>query len=390
MNLNKVKIDLDYIGSGVSFIYPLFSSEGIKILDARVVLTPEIIGRIKAKHGNMVFYTETAGKAVIPPFRMKLAYNTAREIIDEISRSDKLSRTSFHSAEKLVEDILNDVTGSDIEAISLLKELKDFDEYLYNHSVNVGVLTAVFARLLGRFKHEEMKALTMGAYLHDIGERRIDRQLLNKEGRLDVTEFQRIKRHPQLGYEIVKQTAGTNPVLLQSILFHHEKFNHRGYYELPYENLPDFPKMVSICDIYDALTSQRPFRKDPLTPRAALKTILNSGGSHFDFPLVAGFIGCIGKIVNRGGAFWDSNDICELNTQELALVRNANAEEILKPKILVFCKFIKSGSSLSVKFYPEPFDVNLAGDADRRITKAVNNQLQIKTIRAKLKERGIL
>jgi putative nucleotidyltransferase with HDIG domain len=390
MNLNKVKIDLDYISAGVSFIYPLFSGEGVKILDARVVLTPEIIGTIKARHGNLVYYTETAGKAVIPPFRMKLAYNTSRDIIEEISRSDKLSRTSYHTAEKLVEDILNDITGSDIEAISLLKDLKDFDEYLYNHSVNVGVLSAVFARTLGRIRHEDMKSLTLGAYLHDIGQRRIDRQLLNKEGKLDVTEFQRIKRHPQLGYEIVKQISGNNPVLLQAILFHHEKFNHRGYYELPYENLPEYPKIVSICDIYDALTSTRPFRKDPLTPRGALKTILNSGGSHFDFPLVTGFIGGIGAVLNQQGGFWEKNEICELNTQELALVRDEKAKEIMKPKILVFCKFFRTGGALSVKFYPEPFEINLISDSDRRITKAVNNQLQIKTIRAKLEERGIL
>jgi putative nucleotidyltransferase with HDIG domain len=389
MNLNKVKIDLDYINEGVSFIYPLFSGEGARILESRVILTSDIIADIKKKHGNIVYYTEAGGKAVIPPFRMKIAYNTSRSIIDEISRSDKLSKTSFHAAEKLVEDILNDVSSSDLDVISLLKDLKDYDEYLYNHSVNVGVLSAVFARMLGRFKPEEMKALTLGAYLHDIGQKRIDRQLLNKEGKLDVTEFQRIKRHPQLGYEIVKQTVGNNPVLLQSILFHHEKFNNRGYYELPYENLPDYPKMVSICDIYDALTSTRPFRKDALTSRAALKAILNSGGSHFDYALVSGFISGIGRILNQQGDFWDKNEICEINSQELALVRDEVPKDMLKPKLLVFCKFIKSGSSLTVKFYPEPFEINLATTPDRHITKAVNNQAQIKSIRLKLQERGI-
>ncbi len=92
----------------------------------------------------------------------------------------------------------------------------------------------------------------------------------------------------------------------------------------------------------------------------------------------------------QGESFWDRNDICELTTQELALVRDERAGEIMKPKILVFCKFIRTGSALSVKFYPEPFEIDIAADADRRITKVVNNQAQIKAIRAKLKERGIL
>ncbi len=390
MNVNKVKIDLNYINEGVSFIYPLFSPEGEKILDARTPLTGELITRFKERHGRYVFYTETGGKAVIPPFRMKLAYNMSREIIGEISKSDKMSKTTFHNAEKLVEDILNDISGSDIEIITLLKDLKDFDEYLYNHSVNVGVLSAVFARLQGRFKQDDMKSLTMGAYLHDIGQRRIDPQLLNKKGVLDVTEFQKIKRHPQLGYEIVKQIAGDNPVLLQSILFHHEKFNNRGYFELPYEHLPEFPKIVSICDIYDALTSVRPFRKDAMSPRNALKAILNSGGTHFDYPLVWGFVNSLGRVLNQEGPFWEIHEICELNTQELALVKSEGLESILKPRLLVFCRFVRAVKTISVNFYSQPREVDLAIDTKRHITKVVNNQTQIRSIRFKLKERGIL
>ena len=390
MNLNKVKIDLDYISEGSSFIYPLYSSSGVKILDTRIILTREIISTIKHKYGNIIYYTETGGKAVIPPFRMKIAYNTSRDIIEEISRSDKISKTSYHSAEKLVEDILNDVSGSDIDAITLLKDLKNFDEYLYNHSVNVGVLSAVLAKLLGRYRHEDMKSLILGAYLHDVGQKRIDRQLYNKEGKLDVSEFQKIKRHPQLGYEIVKQTAGNDPVLLQAILFHHEKFNNRGYYELPYEHLPDFPKLVSICDIFDALTSIRPFRKEPLTPRGALKAILNSGGTHFDYPLISGFINGLGGILSPGIDFWEKNEICELNTQEIALIRDEAPRDILNPKILTVCKFIKSDKSISVSYYAKPVEVNLMDHPGRHITKVVNNQAQINAIRIKLKERGIL
>ncbi len=390
MNLNKVKIDLNYINEGSSFIYPLYSSAGVKILEPRIILTRDIISTIKAKHGNILFYTEAGGKAVIPPFRMKIAYNTSRDIIEEIARSDKLSKTSFHSAEKLVEDILNDVTGSDIDAIALLKDLKDFDEYLYNHSVNVGVLSAVLARILGKYRQDDMKSLILGAYLHDVGQKRIDRQLYSKEGRLDVSEFQKIKRHPQLGYEIVKQTSGNNPILLQAILFHHEKFNSRGYYELPYEHLPDFPKLVSICDIYDALTSARPFRKEPLTPRGALKTILNSSGTHFDFPLVAGFINGLGSVLHQGEDFWEKNEICELNTQEIALVRDEAPRDILNPKILTVCRFLKSEKTISVSYYAKPVEINLADHPDRYITKVVSNQAQIRAIRIKLQERGIL
>ena len=205
----KIKIDLDYLSPNNSFIYPLYTSTGEKILEARVILTAEKIREVRERYGNILFYTDTGDRAVIPSYRMKIAYNMAKEIMDEILHTEKLTRTAFRDAEKVVEEIVNDLNTTEINAISLLKDLKSHEEYLYNHSVNVGILTAVFAKKRGTFSVDELKYITLGSYLHDIGSTRLDKQLLHKEG---STRFRNSEDEtaPQLGYEILK-TSKSEP-----------------------------------------------------------------------------------------------------------------------------------------------------------------------------------
>ncbi|HPB83927.1 MAG TPA: HD domain-containing protein [Spirochaetota bacterium] len=390
MSVRKIKVDLDYLKPGASFIYPLYSADNEKICDERVLLTPEIISGIKERHGNLVYYTDIGKRAAIPGYRMKIAYNVSKEILDEIGFSDKISRTSYKSAETLVEDLISDITSTETEAVDLLKNLKSYDDYLYNHSVNVGILTAVFANAVGSFSDEEMKYFTLGAFLHDIGSQRIDKQLLDKEGQLDISEMQKVKRHPQLGYEMLKNISRTTPITLQSVLFHHEKYNNHGYYELPYENLPKYPKMISICDMYDALTSCRPFRKKPMAADQAIKTLLNSMNVHFEHELITEFINLMGPLLCTTNNLFSMNEICELNTQELALVRGVDGNRMLQPKVLVFCKFLRQRSNLSVQFYKNVLDVDLEKDSQRKLVKVINNQAQINSIQERLKEKHLI
>jgi hypothetical protein len=170
------------------------------------------------------------------------------------------------------------------------------------------------------------------------------------------------------------------------VLFHHEKFNNRGYYGLPYENLPDFPKIVSICDIYDALTSKRPFR-DAVSIEYALKAIVNTIDVHFDYDIISDFINKVAPILNHSQSFYTKNDFCELNTQELAMIRDLGQKDYLKPRVTVFCKFVRDGNRLSVNFYQKPIQVDLDGDNERRMSKIISNEAQIAAIKKKLEER---
>jgi len=385
----KVKIDLDCIRPNSLFIYPLYSDKDVKILDERVALTPEKMKNIRERYGNIVYYIDRGEGAIIPNYRMNIAYHKSREIMEEVYSTDKLSRATYREAEKVVEEIVTDLNSSEIEAITLLKDLKTHEEYLYNHSVNVGVLAAVFSKMLGRFSREEVKFITLGAYLLDIGSMKIDKQLLNKGGKYNITEMQKVKRHPQLGYEILKVIPNINALVLQTVLFHHEKYNNKGYYNMPYESLPVAPKIVSTCDIYDALTTARPFR-DAVKPSHTLKIMVNLINHNFDYALMSDFINYLGPLLNNTQAFYSKNDICELNTHELAIISDFGIHDYLKPKVLVFCKIERRDNRLEARFYERPIVIDLQNDDTRMISKFINNHRQIDTIKSKLVQKNII
>ena len=95
-------------------------------------------------------------------------------------------------------------------------------------------------------------------------------------------------------------------------------------------------------------------------------------------------------LLNDDQIFYSTDDICELDTRELALIREPNREEMLKPNILVFCKFLKKDNKTMVNFYNEPFEVKLTEDNTRKMKKIINNQTQIEQINRMIEERKIL
>ena len=256
-------------------------------------------------------------------------------------------------------------------------------------TIPVLLLTAVFATKMGKFTTQELKGLLLGAYLHDIGKLKIDKQLLNKKGKLTVSEYQKMKRHPQLGYELIRNVAENDKIVQQVVLFHHEKYNNKGYYNLPYENLPLYPKLVSICDVFDALTTNRPYRL-AVSPAHAFKVILNSLNVQFDFQIISDFVNKLGSILNNSQFFYSKFDICELNSQELAIIMDYGKEDILKPDVIVFCKFEKSKNNLNVRFYDKPKLIKIRESENLLMSRILTNKRQIDSLKDKLLERSLL
>ncbi len=389
MDQGKVRINIDYLRPNSKIIFPLYSEGGEKVIDERVVLTSHKIDEIKKKFGHFVYGLEDEDYGAISKKVIDKAVDRSKDIIEEISTSEKLTKTAYNEAEKVVEDIISDLDSAEIEAIKLLKSLKSFEEYVYQHSVNVGIIAAVFAKMTGRFSPEQIKFLTLGAYLLDIGLIRIDKLLLKKNGKYSFHDMQKMKQHPQFGYEILKNIPGIDPIVLQTLLFHHEKINYKGYYQLPYDMLPISPKIVSVCDVYDALTTPRPYRK-AITPTNALKFLVNSINIYYDYQLISDFVNYLGPLLNNTQSFYSRKDFCELNTKELAMIMDFSMTDYMKPKVMVFCKFKKTKTKILVQFYDNPIEVNLEEDRKRLITKIINNKNQIRLIKKKLIEKKMI
>ncbi|MFD1957537.1 HD-GYP domain-containing protein [Paenibacillus thailandensis] len=147
------------------------------------------------------------------------------------------------------------------DVVSLLLLLNTEDDYTYQHSIQVGMLSYYLASWLG-YSKEEAVQISKAGYLHDIGKSRIDPAVLNKPGKLTEAEFEEVKKHTLYGYEIIKESFGEEPYLAVSALQHHERINGSGYpHGVRGEDIHPVAKIISVVDIYSAMISERVYQK---------------------------------------------------------------------------------------------------------------------------------
>jgi HD-GYP domain-containing protein (c-di-GMP phosphodiesterase class II) len=198
--------------------------------------------------------------------------------------SVKNIREVSEALEHLIDEILN----SDSHIINII-DMKGYDSYTYQHSVNVCILACVIG--IGYdMDRSQLRDLALSAIFHDIGKMFIDKKLLDKPGELTDEEFEVMKTHASIGIDKLNLNNILSYVVTSSILQHHEKFNGDGYpFGRKAMEIPLNAQLVSIADVYDALTTHRPYRS-PLLPSEAYEYILGNSGQAFNPELVKVFM----------------------------------------------------------------------------------------------------
>jgi putative nucleotidyltransferase with HDIG domain len=171
--------------------------------------------------------------------------------------------------------------------LMLLRHFISKDKYTENHSYRVSVYAArIAARMdLSADRIEDIRA---AALLHDIGKLEISRELLYKAARLTKDEFEAVQKHVDRGVEILESVGGSLRRVLPIILAHHDKFDGTGYHPLRGEEIPIEARIISVADVYDALTSDRPYRK-AMSPYDAKEILLKGTGTDFDPQVINAF-----------------------------------------------------------------------------------------------------
>ncbi len=256
-------------------------------------------------------------------------------------------------AEKVIENIIESIFKSEDAALNLLN-IKNFDDYTYTHSVNVSTISLLIATKIGLEKKETMQ-LGVGALMHDLGKIKVPLEILNKNGKLTEQEFEIMKTHPVFTYEILKNGVNISDISKYIAAQHHEKFDGSGYpKKLKGENINYFARIVAVADVYDALTTDRIYRKAML-PYEAMKIIVSGSGTHFDPEIV--------KIFLRALSIYPVGSYVKLNTGETAIVTQVDMNHLLRPKLII----VKDGFGNDI----EKIEVNLFEDKKRFITGAV-------------------
>ena len=229
-------------------------------------------------------------------------------------------------AQKLVEEISDSVSRNPGALISLAR-LKTADDYTYMHSVAVCALMIALAKQLG-LAEEQTRKLGVAGLLHDLGKALMPMEVLNKPGKLTDEEFAIIKTHPEEGYKLLLASTGADEIALDVVLHHHEKTDGSGYPKrLKDAEISLYAKMGAVCDVYDVITSNRPY-KAGWDPAESLRRMAEWANGHFDPTVFQAFVKSLG--------IYPIGSLVKLNSGRLGLVVEQSQKSLLTPCIKVF------------------------------------------------------
>ena len=226
----------------------------------------------------------------------------------------------------LVEEISQSITRNPGALLSLAR-LKTKDDYTYLHSVAVCALMIALGKQMG-VEEDLLQSLGMAGLLHDIGKMAVPDDILNKPGRLTDQEFDIIKTHPLRGWEVLKASDGVNEIALDVCRHHHERVDGKGYPDkLSGDDLSLFAKMGAVCDVYDAITSNRSY-KDGWEPAESIRKMAEWKDGHFDETVFNTFVKTVG--------IFPTGTLVKLSSGRLGVVTDQSDKNLLKPKVKIF------------------------------------------------------
>jgi len=250
---------------------------------------------------------------------------------------------SADDALPIVEEISTSVMRNP-DALIGLARLKNKDEYTYMHSVAVCALMVSLARQLG-LDDEQVRQAGLAGLLHDVGKMMIPLNILNKPGKLTDAEFATVRNHPIEGHKMLLEGSGITDVALDVCLHHHEKMDGSGYPErLADTQISLYAKMGAVCDVYDAITSNRPY-KTGWEPAESLRKMAEWSKGHFDTVIFHAFVKSVG--------IYPTGSLVKLESGHLGVIMGQTGKSLLTPVVKVFFS-IKSNGRIS----PEMLDLS--------------------------------
>ncbi len=253
--------------------------------------------------------------------RAKGIYSQTMGVISDVMNQEKLGKAlRLKRAKRVVQSMIDQLLAAETNLLGLTN-LRCHDEYTYNHSVNVGILSIAIGQRVGIGKNR-LVDLGMAAMFHDIGKSCIPLAVLNKPGPFDEREWAVIQRHPVLGVKELLKLKGADALtarIMQGTFEHHLNLDGTGYPRVEYPRGVSLSgRIVAIADCYDALTSARVYRRTAEPPDATLRYILQKSGTLYDPILAKLFVNVLG--VYPVGTF------CQLSSGELGVVMQSNPD----------------------------------------------------------------
>lgn len=297
--MEKLMVSTLECPDGYAVAEDVFNSKGTLIINKDTIVNEYIrqrllafkVDKITAFKQESMNYTDPGKnnpKAYIIAFKRTYqeSAKSVKIIINDLAAGRELDSKKIHE----ISSSLYDNMYSNIAITECLNKIRVVDEYTYTHCINVSLYSMLIGKWLG-LPESEIKLLVMAGILHDVGKAKIPLEILNKRGPLTKEEFEVIKKHPLYGFEIVKDNPGISKKVKEAVLMHHEKENGTGYpFGIRGTSISSFAKIVTIADVFDALTSERVY-KERQTPFDTFREFERiAGEGHYDPAILLKFI----------------------------------------------------------------------------------------------------
>ena len=357
------------------------------------VTNPSIIGSLKKRGVKTLIIDESKNQIIdeesveesapepqpetTPEPTPKASFSQEIDVANRLHKQGKhLQKTLLNSVKKglpfdesIPKEFAQEMVGSidrNADALLCLTKIREKDDYLLEHSLNVAILLANFGKSIGMPK-KEVEDLAHAGFLHDLGKIKIPDEILHKPGRLTDEEMDVMRDHVKYGIETLEET-GIAPSLIRTVSEHHERLDGLGYpFGKKAEEISREGRMIAIVDVYDALTADRVY-KPGMPSQKALQILLKDCPAKYDHELLQRFIKCMG--------IYPVGSLVKLTNERIGMVTEQNESAPLKPVVRVFY-------STRGNHYIEAKDLNLNSDTTVKIEKAVlasDYRIDVKTI----------
>jgi len=322
------RINIDDLKPDMILARSIYSSDGRILLNAGMVLNEQYIARL-------------SDLGILSVYIVDEVFGIDHEVEDVVSERTRIEtiqlvKDSFASLEqarkinvKMVQTLVGRLIDELLEHPQVLINLSDirsYDDYTFAHSVNVCILSLMTGITLG-YNDTKLKELGIGALLHDIGKVSLDKALINKPEDLSREEYELIKHHPQLGFEILRKYDDISLLSAHVAFQHHERWDGNGYPRgLAGEAIHEYARIVAVAVVYDALLADRPYRSS-YSVNQAITILRRMAGVHLEKRCVDAFV------VNI--AIYPIGSIVELNSGVIGVVVDVNREMPNRPVVKV-------------------------------------------------------
>lgn len=349
-------MSLDSCQSGIILGKSIYSDHGKVLLSEGTELTDILIEKLKKYHVLTIYIEDEESEGIdivesIPEELRFEAINTITEGFQTIAElnSDRSniqgmlkSGRAIRSFQKIFKDILNCLTENK-GALNLLATTKILENYVFSHSVNVSIYACQLAIENG-LPLKNIEEIGLGAMLHDLGKLYVPSEIINKPGRLTDEEFAQIKAHCEFGFDTLRKVHEIPLPVAHCALQHHERLDGSGYPRgLIDEEIHKYAKIISVADVFDAVTTPRVYRSAML-PHKGLELLYTGSGTQFETRQVQLFKGCI--------AIYPQGLTVKLNDGRTGIVSDYNFNAAGRPVV----RIIRDEQNEAVK----PYEVDLS------------------------------